>query len=94
MEQVLKQELHELYTMANDYVNGKNNKPSTILNKSAQLYVDYKDQLSPSLKKITGKSLSYVNMDFEYELPFDEYISCGNELIEELCGCLGEIFGD
>lgn len=89
-----RQELYNLYEMATNYMTNNTDKPFAVLDKAAEIYVNYKNQLSPSLQKVTGKCLCFINHDFESEMTFSEYASYGDELIEDLSGFLGEYFSD
>lgn len=90
----MKKELYQLYLKVVECVNGISKSPFDIIDTSATLYVKYMDVLTPNLQEVMGKCLLFVNKDFEGEMTFDEMIGYGDELVEELSGCLGEYFDD
>lgn len=90
----MRTELYDLYLMAVKGANCAETNQFKIIDKSATIYVKYMDELAPNLQEVMGKCLMFINKDFEGAITFDEMVSYGNELVEELSGCLGEYFSD
>lgn len=87
-------EIAKLDTMAADYVAEKTNYPFVVLDKAAEIYVNHTTDLSPELQEVFGRCLSFINHDFEKPMTFEEFVSYGDSLIEEVCGYCGQLLDE
>lgn len=87
----MEKKLYQIYDLASRYICGDDTALHTeIIGLAAQLA--YEESLPNELKELFGRCLCYTNKDFEKPMTFAEYVSLGEELIEELSGFLGEHF--
>jgi len=82
--------LYEIYESAIDFMlsDGDCVDAKNIIEQAAALYAE--GDVADELKGVFEKCINHVNMDGDNTLA--EHIAHGEELVEELCGCLGSYF--
>lgn len=92
----LRKKLFDLYKRAADYICGSEETTIDIINDAADILTESKDKLAeaPEITNLLGRCLIHCTKDFEEgkEPTFEQYVSDGYELVEELSGTLGEFF--
>lgn len=85
-------DLYQVYDMATKYLTGEDISPIIIISKASDVYIKYLEDVPEQLVDILIQCSLYINKDFGKEISFSEYITMGEELVEELSGILGEYF--
>ena len=89
----MERDLNNLYNLTSDWMQEVGDITShDIVDKAAELYVEYSDNLPNIIIDVCRECMFFMNMDFEEGTTFEDMCNMGGELAETLNGCLGEYF--
>lgn len=97
----LRCKLYGLYKKSADWLQGlnyENVNELNIINEGADILNDNLEELDSiegqfeGVYEVLTKCIYYINRDFDHEVTLKEYVELGGELVEEISGCLGELF--
>lgn len=97
----LRCQLYGLYKKSADWLCGKNTEnvdELTIINEGADIILHNLEELDSiegefeGVYEVLTRCVYYINRDFDHDVTLKEYVVLGGELVEEICGYLGDLF--